>query len=255
MTQGLRHRPATIRRLGFGLVMLGAAVGCHGTDKLPTSNLSPPPKLPSSLAGPERRSDRARRPGRPLPSGNTSRRPDDRLEPRETPARGGLTPTGGAAGADHRAKPPTTGGNLPLAPADRPDRRPGIATAAAEPTAPTYQPPVVLEDPTAAPAARHVRCRAGRAGQPADRRGRCRQHRPCRRVEPSPPRPRRSLPAADSTGGMTADQARGRNRRDTAAGHARAFVRCNPPDDPGRDVPGLEPGVDVHHRDPGASSC
>ncbi len=50
MTQGLRHRPAAVRRLGIGLVLFGAAVGCQGTDKAPTSSLPPlpPPKLPAS---------------------------------------------------------------------------------------------------------------------------------------------------------------------------------------------------------------
>lgn len=51
MAQGLRRRPARIRRLGIGLVVLGAAVGCAGPDKTPSASLPsslPPPRLPAA---------------------------------------------------------------------------------------------------------------------------------------------------------------------------------------------------------------
>src|SRR5687768_7836538 len=53
MAQGLRHRSA-VRRPGIGLVLLGAAVGCHGTDKPTGSSLPPvpPPKLAATQPGP-----------------------------------------------------------------------------------------------------------------------------------------------------------------------------------------------------------
>lgn len=151
MTQGLRHRPATIRRLGIGLVLFGAAVGCQGTDKLPTSNLSPPPKLPSSLPAPSvgqtpLTAQTATPPAR-LPASQTTSWNND-----EMPARGGLTQTGGMPSAPI-AKPtlPTTGGNLPLIPADIPTGGRGSPPPPTEPLTPAYQPPTVLKDPTPPP--------------------------------------------------------------------------------------------------------
>lgn len=151
MTQGMRRRPATIRRLGFGLVMLGAAVGCQGTDKLPTSNLSPPPKLPSSLPAPTagQTAPTARTPTSPAtPSAGQA----TSWNTREASAHGGLTPTGGLQPAPIATpKLPTTGGNLPLVPADVPTGGRGSPPPPAEPTAPPYQPPMVLKDPTPPP--------------------------------------------------------------------------------------------------------
>ena len=51
MAQGLRRRPARIRRLGIGLVMLGAAVGCASTDKAPSASLPSSLPPPSGLKG------------------------------------------------------------------------------------------------------------------------------------------------------------------------------------------------------------
>lgn len=55
MTQGLRRRPARIRRLGIGLLMLGAVVGCQGPEKAPPASLGtlPPPRLGASTPAPK----------------------------------------------------------------------------------------------------------------------------------------------------------------------------------------------------------
>jgi hypothetical protein len=141
MTHGLRRRPATIRRIGFGLVLFGAAVGCHGTDKLPTSNLPPPPKLPTSLPAPA--VGQAAAPTRTPPTGQPTS-----WNGGESTARAGLTQTGGVQPAPiARPSLPTTGGNLPLVSADTPTSGRGSPPPPAEPATPPYQPPMVLKDP------------------------------------------------------------------------------------------------------------
>jgi hypothetical protein len=150
MTQGLRRRPATIRRLGIGLVLFGAAVGCQGTDRLPASNLSPPPRLPSSLpapsVGPAAPAARTVAPSATPPGGQTTSWNG------EMPARAGLTQTGGVQPAPiARPTLPTTGGTLPLVPPDAPTGGRGSPPPPPEPTAPAYQPPTVLQNPTPPP--------------------------------------------------------------------------------------------------------
>lgn len=156
MTHGLRRRSATIRRLGIGFLLFGAAIGCQGTDKLPASSLSPPPKLPSSLPAPSSSTGATSSTNQTPPTTRTS-------TPTTTPAsaqttawnnndmaaRAGLNPKGTGQPAPIAAPTlPSTDSTMPLVPAGVPTGGRGSHHPTPEPSSPTYQPPTVLKDPT-----------------------------------------------------------------------------------------------------------
>ncbi len=150
MTQGLRQQPATASRLGIGLVLLGTALGCQGTDKVPSSSgLPPPPKLPATL---------------PAPNAGAAGQPARTAAPPVTPAtntqafggpvgeslaRGGMSQAGvGQPPPIGTPTLPTTGGTLQLTPATARTTGRGsvVNTTPPEPSS-TYQPPPVLQNP------------------------------------------------------------------------------------------------------------
>lgn len=158
MAQGLRRRPARTRRLGIGLVVLGAAVGCAGPEKAPSASLPsslPPPSglknastttTPKSLSPAASTVDARGGRGGALPVSDSTR------------AATGIPTSsmGGQYGSIDAPPPPTQGGNFrqsPNSPAANPagtnwsSSGTPVITPAAPPPVPALPAPDVLRGP------------------------------------------------------------------------------------------------------------